>query len=998
MESIPERHAEHFADEELYGSRLKAFQRLMRFKIRDILLVSSLYDSYLFEEDGQLHELIRREFQALDLSHLPEVTNVTSGQEALDLLLAGEHYDLVITTIHIEDMRVVRFAAELRRISPTVSIVLLAYDNQERKELMEAADVSVFDQIFIWKGDYRLLVAIIKCIEDRMNVEEDTKAVGVQSIILVEDNVNFASLYLPLIYTEVFNQSRRLIAEGVNLSHRFLRQRARPKILFCSSYEEAWEYYQRYEEFILGIISDIDILHGGERDPEGGVAFATGVRDRHADIPILLQSSNASFATNAQEIGAGFVLKTSPRLLHELRDFMLERFGFGDFVFRMPTGEEVGRARDLLGLAEQLRRVPGESILFHAQQNHFSNWLKARTEFSLAYHLRPRRAEEFASVEDLRNELLTTLTKYLEARQRGVISEFHRESFDLKNSFARVGAGSLGGKARGLGFLNSLMSQSGIVDRFEDVHIEVPSAIVVATDAFDAFLTQNDLESYAMTSTDDEELQRRFLEAESFPSDILEQLSTFLEIVHVPLAVRSSSLLEDSQYQPFAGVYETYMIPNNHPDPAVRLKDLLDSIKLVYASTFASKAKAYMAATSYRLEEEKMAVIIQRMVGSAHGDTFYPEFAGVAKSYNFYPIPPQKSIDGIVMVALGLGKTVVEGGNTVRFCPKHPRHLLQFFSTLDTIQNAQQDFAALDLSASLKHDGKGTPAAFVRTYDLEKAERDQTLHYVGSTYSREDDAVYDGISRVGRRVVTFAPILKHKIFPLPEIMDVVLSLGRSGMGTHVEIEFAANLSTSAGRPKEFCLLQIRPLVLSLEMEELDLESVPPDTLLARSEQVLGNGVIMGIHDLIVVDIQTFDRAKSEAVAGEVARLNEKLVNANQPYVLIGVGRWGSLDRWLGIPVTYGQIAGARVIVESGFKDLAVTPSQGSHFFQNITSFRIGYFTVSESPPMGNINWAWLRECPAVEELQFTRHLHFDRPLTVKINGYRNKGIILKPEI
>ncbi|HTY00813.1 MAG TPA: PEP/pyruvate-binding domain-containing protein [Bacteroidota bacterium] len=987
----------HPDDEDLYGSRLKALQRLIRFKIRDILLVSSLYDSYLFEEDGQLHELIRREFQALDLSHLPEVTNLTSGREALDLLRSGEHFDLVITTIHVEDMRVVRLAAAIRQISPQTPIVLLAYDNQERKELMQAADVSVFNQVFIWKGDYRLLVAIIKSIEDRANVAEDTTAVGVQSIILVEDNVNFASLYLPLIYTEVFNQSRRLIAEGVNLTHRYLRQRARPKILFCSSYEEAWRFYEQYENYILAIISDIDILRDGGRDPEGGIHFAVRVRSRHADIPILLQSSNPAFAGRAKEIDADFLVKTSPRLLHELRQFMLERFGFGDFVFRMPTGEEVGRARDLSGLAEQLRIVPGESILFHARQNHFSNWLKARTEFSLAYHLRPRRPEDFASVEDLRGDLLSALNTYREARKRGVVSEFQRDSFDVKNSFARVGTGSMGGKARGLGFLNLLMSQSGVAGRFEDVRIEVPSAIVVATDAFDRFLAQNSLESFAMSCTDDHALQKKFLCAEYFPHDILEQLRMFLEIVHVPLAVRSSSLLEDSQYQPFAGVYDTFMIPNNHPDPAVRLRELLDSIKLVYASTFATKAKAYMAATSYRLEEEKMAVIIQRMVGSAHGETFYPEFAGVAKSYNFYPIPPQKSDDGIVMVALGLGKTVVEGGNTVRFCPKYPRHLLQFFSTLETIQNAQQNFAALDLNGSFALQGNDDPATFVKTYDLEKAERDQTLLFVGSTYSRENDSVYDGIARSGRRVVTFAPILKHKIFPLPEIMEAVLDLGHWGMGTHVEIEFAANLSTAPGEKKEFSLLQIRPLVLSLEMEELDVESVPAASLLVRSEQVLGNGVITGLRDLVVVDIQTFDRGKSEVVANEVAEFNESLVKAGRPYILIGVGRWGSLDRWLGIPVTYGQISGARVIVESGFKDLAVTPSQGSHFFQNITSFRIGYFTVSESPPLGCIDWEWMRGCRTAEEGHYTRHLQFQRPLTVKINGYRNKGVILKPE-
>ena len=979
-----------------YGSRLRTFQRLMKFKIRDILLVSSLYDNYLFEEDGQLYELIRQEFQVFNLSHPPEITHVTSATEALELLSSGDRYDLILTTLHIEDMQVIRFAQSVRQSGSDIPIVLLAYDNRERKELVTRYDTSVFDMIFIWQGDYRLLIAIIKCLEDRLNVERDTATAGVQCIILVEDNVNFYSSYLPIIYTEIFNQSQRLVSEGVNITHKFLRLRARPKILLCSTYEEAWSYYEKYQEFILGIISDINFLHQGKKDPEGGVRFAVSVKAQHDDIPILLQSSNPEFADVAKQLGVGFLLKTSPRLLHELREFMLNNFGFGDFVFTMPDGREVGRAHDLKTLEEQIRHVPDESILFHARKNHFSNWLKARTEFTLADRLRPQRAEEFPTVEDLRQELTSALKSYREVRQRGVITEFHKDLFDPVNSFARIGSGSLGGKARGLGFINTLISNYGIRDQFENVEISVPSGVVIATDAFDRFLSENRLETFAVNVADDAELNRRFLDAAYFPEDILEQLRDFLDVVRTPLAVRSSSLLEDSQYQPFAGVYQTFMIPNNHRSAEGRLQELLASIKLVYASTFARKSKDYMKATSYRLEEEKMAVIVQRMVGSAHADRFYPEFAGVAKSYNFYPIAPQKPTDGIVMVALGLGKTVVEGGNTVRFCPKYPRHLLQFFSTLETIRNAQQEFAALDMNGSLEHTRERTPDQFVRTFDLKKAEEDQTLHYVGSTYSQENDSVYDGISRSGWRVVTFAPILKHKIFPLPEILDLILGMGTWGMGTHVEIEFAVNMSVPKGKRREFSLLQIRPLVLSLELEELDVDDAPKQNLLVQSERVLGNGVISDIHDLIVVDIQNFDRSKSHLVAEEVSDLNTKLLAQKRPYVLIGVGRWGSLDQWLGIPVTWDQISGACAIVEAGFKDIAVTPSQGSHFFQNITSFRIGYFTVSEHLEDGFIDWDWLRKFPAQEELTYTRHLRFDESVTVRINGYKNKGIILKP--
>ena len=982
--------------EDIERIRIKNFQKLMRHKIRDILLVSSLYDLYLFEEDGRLYELIRQEFQVLNLSHPPEITHVTTGTEAVEIMLTEERFDLIITTLHIEDMHVIKFATMVREAGLDTPIVLLAYDNRERKELVTKHDTSVFDRIFIWQGDYRLLIAIIKYVEDRINVENDTEAVGVQCIILVEDNVKFYSTYLPIIYTEILNQSQRLISEGINLTHRFLRMRARPKILLCTTYEEAWEYFEKYQDFVLGVIADVNFRRGGRKDPTAGLRFAEAVKALHEDIPILLQTSNPDLEEPARKAGASFLLKESPRLLHELRDYILDTFGFGDFVFRVPSGDEVGRAVDLKTLEEELRRVPDESIVHHAKRNHFSNWLKARTEFPLADRLRPRKVTDFSSVSELRGDLIRSLREYQELRQRGTITEFSKESFDPNNSFARIGGGSLGGKARGLGFINTLINGYNIHDRFPGIEIAVPSAVVIATDVFDRFLEENQIESFAQTVTDDEELIRRFLAAPRFPADIIEKLSDFLDFIREPLAVRSSSLLEDSQYQPFAGVYQTYMIPNSHPDDAVRLNELLRSIRLVYASVFARKAKDYMHATDYRLEEEKMAVIIQRMVGAERHGRFYPDFAGVAKSYNFYPVPPQKSTDGIVLVALGLGKTVVEGGNTVRFCPRFPRHLLQFFSTKETIRNAQQHFYALDLADSREEENGHGPDIFLQQFDLTKAEEDETLFHVGSTYSPENDSVYDGISRSGMRVVTFAPILKHKIFPLPEILDLVLEMGAWGMGTPVEIEFAVNMGVPAHAAKEFAFLQIRPLVLTRELEELSVDNVDETDLICSSTQVLGNGAYNGIHDIVVVDIDKYDRSKSQAVAQEVSTLNSKLLSAGRPYILIGVGRWGSLDHWLGIPVTWDQIAGACTIVESGFKDFNVTPSQGSHFFQNITSFRIGYFTVNSLSKLGHIDWDWLLEQDSVEELQFARHLFFEKPMSVRINGRLNKGIILKP--
>lgn len=983
--------------EDQFGKRINKFQKLMQYKVRDILLVSSMYDNYLFEEDGRLYELIREEYQVLNLSHAPEITAVTTAYDALELLAGERSFDLIITTLHIEDMHVLKFAQMIRETGINTPIILLAYDNLERKEIVTNYDTSIFDRIFIWQGDYKLLIGMVKYLEDKLNVEHDTKVAGVQSIILVEDNVKFYSSYLPLVYTEILKQSQRLISEGVNLTHRYLRMRARPKILLCTNYEEAWDCFEKYKDYILGIITDVNFSRNKVKDPEAGLKFAAAVKQEVTDIPILLQSSQAVYANKAKELGGSFVLKGSPRLLHELRDFMLSKFGFGDFIFQLSDGNVVGIASNLNQLEDELQRVPEESILYHSERNDFSRWLKARTEFWLAHKLRPRKVSDFNSVKELRNLLINSLREYKLLRQRGVVTDFIKESFDANNSFARIGGGTLGGKARGLGFTNHLLANFDIRDKIPGVEIFVPSAVVVATDVFDQFMEDNNLFNFAMNEPDDEKIIRRFLEAEYFPIEIIAKLKEFLEINHIPLAVRSSSLLEDSQFQPFAGVYQTYMIPNSNENIEIRLQELLNTIKCVYASTFFRSAKDYMKATNYRLEEEKMAVIIQRLIGAYHGRSFYPDFSGVAKSYNFYPVSPQKSSDGIVHVALGLGKIVVEGGNTVRFCPKYPKHLLQFFSTKETIKNAQQEFYALDPDESYDLNKHLTPDTLIKSYPLDKAEKDGTLFYSGSTYSSENDAVYDGLSREGRRVVTFAPILKQKVFPLPEVLDMLLDLGSWGMGTHIEMEFAVNMNVPHKEPKQFAILQMRPLVIGLESESISISDYEPEEVICSSNQVLGNGARKDITDVVFVDINKYDRSKSKEVAAEVSRLNAKLVNEKKPYILMGVGRWGSFDPWLGIPVTWDQISGAGVIVESGFKDFIVSPSQGSHFFQNITSFRVGYFTVNSLAKSGTLDWDWLNKQTAYEELEYTKHLRFSSPLTVKINGRENLGVILKPE-
>jgi CheY-like chemotaxis protein len=980
-----------------YGNRFQGFQNLMRLRISDVLLVSSLYDLYLFEEDGRLYELIRHEYEGFNLSHTPELTRVSSGHEAIALAKEEGRFDLIVTTLHIDDMHAIDFARLVRESGLRIPVVLLAHDNRELKYLLIHQDTSVFDKIFIWQGDFRIIIAIIKYLEDHINVEHDTSIVGIQTIIVVEDNIRYYSSFLPLIYTEILKQSQRLISEGINQTHKFLRMRARPKILLCSTYEEASDYYQKYKDYMLGVISDVDFPHNGAQDHQAGIKLARTIKEEQPDLPILLLSNVGENEKPAHEVGAAFVVKDSPLLLNELRQFMNKYFSFGDFIFRTPEGIEVGRANDLKSLEEQIKTVPEESLKFHGERNHFSNWLKARTEFWLAHQLRPRKVSDYSTIGDLRHDLIDSLKNYRTIRQRGIITDFVKESFDPDTSVARIGGGSLGGKARGLGFVNTLINDYNVRDRFEGITISVPAAVVIGTDVFDQFLDENDLRDFAFSCNDDREITRKFLEAPRFPEDILGELAAFLDIIRTPLAVRSSSLLEDSQYHPFAGVYETYMIPNNHYNQLVRLNDLLNSIKRVYASTFYKSAKDYIKITSYRLEEEKMAVIVQKLVGTPYGDRFYPDISGVAKSYNFYPLSPQKSTDGTVSVALGLGKTVVDGGNTIRFCPKYPQDIIQFYSVKEALGTTQHEFFALQLNATSDF-GFETHDMLIKSLSLDVAEQDGPLRYVGSTYSAESDSLSEGLGRQGARVVTFAPILIGKLFPLPQILELLLDMGTWGMGTPVEIEFAVSMLQKNGNNREFGLLQMRPLVVHREPEQLKIESIDESQLICQSNQVLGNGVIDDIYDVVVVDYNLFERSKSRDVAREVSMINAQLISEHLPYLLIGIGRWGTLDPWLGIPVNWEQIAGARVIVEAGMKDMIVTPSQGSHFFQNITSFMIGYFTVNPQNQQGYLDWEWLLKQKPVEAMAFTKHLRFEKPIVVKINGQQSNGVILKPEV
>ena len=977
-----------------YRSRQSRFQYLMSYHVQDILLVTSLYDSFILSEDGNLGELVLTEFLDLNLRHTPELTHVSTGEGALKLATEKRRYDLIISSLNIGDMSVLELADKVREAGLDTPVVLMAYDARELKDFVANNDVSGLERIFLWQGDVKILLAIVKYIEDRRNLPHDTGEAGVPVIIVVEDKPRYYSSFLPVIYSELMLHAHNLMPEGLNRAHKLMRIRARPKILLCQTYEEAWGFISEYPDEILGVISDIEFPRDGELDPLAGVELARQVGALRNDIPIMLQSGRPENEDFARQAGASFLLKNSPVLLQQLRAFMTDGFGFGDFVFRLRDGTEVDRATDLQTLIEKLWTVPAESIAHHAEGNHFSRWLKTRTEFALAESLRPWKLSDFDGVEELRHYLIRSIEVYRREQNRGVVVDFERDRFDGSVPFTRIGSGSMGGKARGLAFVNYLLKDAYAFSQFPGVRISVPPSNVLGTDVFDDFLDRNGLRDFAIECENDGEILTRFL-AGRFPSSVERDLAVFLRHMKRPLAVRSSSLLEDNQYQPFAGIYQTFMLPNNHGDLDIRLAQLMGAIARVYASTFASHAKAYLDATPYRLEEEKMAVIIQEMVGAQHNGVFYPDFAGVARSHNFYPLPPFTSQDGIAAVALGLGRTVVDGERCLRFCPRYPRHVLQFSSVEEFLDHSQREFWALDLGDDPAgiHDPEDN--RMVR-FGLDRAEQDGTLQALGSTFSPENDAVYDGLSRPGVRLVSFAPVLKHEHFPLAEVIDYLLQLGERGTSAPVEIEFAVNLSAPPGEPKDFGFLQMRPLAVSREFEELKIGDVKREELVVESPLVLGHGKIDDIRDVVFIDKRHFERSLSHEAASAVTVLNAELKARGVPYLLIGVGRWGSTDPWLGIPITWDQIAGVRVIVEAGFKDLRVTPSQGTHFFQNLTANNIGYFTVNQDAGEGFVDWDWLGEQPAVTESGTVRHLRLDEPLVITMNGKSNRGVIYKP--
>ncbi|MHC4597911.1 MAG: PEP/pyruvate-binding domain-containing protein [Planctomycetota bacterium] len=978
-----------------FEMRVDAFKGLMDFRVLEILLVASPYDAFVLEEDGQLSELIFEEYRNLDLNlrYAPRLTHCDDAGSALKLL--GERpFDMVVATPRLPGLPVEAFTREVKRIDPEMPVGLLTAHAWDLPMVDGLDDGGRVDLLFLWGGDAKSLLAMIKQVEDRRNADHDILEGGVQVIILVEDNVRFYSTYLPLLYTEITSQTSRLIAEGLNLSHRLLRMRARPKILLVQTFEEAVALFERYTDNVLGIISDIRFPREGRVDPQAGLELVRRVRSRAPDVPILLQSREKGLERTARELGAAFLHKDAPDLLMEIRSYVLEHFGFGDFVFRLPDGVEVGRAKDLRELVKALKKAPEESFIFHANANHFSAWLKARTEFEIANTIRPKTADEFSSTEAIRQYLIDVFQKYVRARHRHVIADFEAPHFDADVSFAKLGAGSMGGKGRGLAFLHRLLASDPMEP--EGIDVSIPQTVVLASEGFEDFLEENDLRGLlkeAETMEDAEILNafRRGRFGHKYRADLGDLLRTFT----APLAIRSSGILEDSLYQPFAGVYSTVMIPNSHASLDVRLAQLLEAIKVVYASTYFRSAREYLHSTPFRSEEEKMAVVIQRLVGARHEDRFYPTLSGTASSFNFYPAADQKTGDGVVQIAFGLGKSVVEGFEVLRFCPRHPQVLPQFSAVEDILRTAQRKYYALDMARDDMVPGLPEDANLVQRETAEAVD-DGGAPWVVSTYRAADDAIRPGWRGDGTPLITFAPLLKGSLVPIPEILTRFLERAQKAIGTPVEVEFAMDLPPLHGREPVLHFLQVRPMVIGTVHEDADLCDEDLERAVIASERAMGHGRRSTLSDLVVVWPDRFDRIQSARVASALEKINRTLREAGRHYVLVGPGRWGSRDPFLGIPVIWSQISAARAIVETELSDMDVEPSQGSHFFHNLVSFGVSYLTVNTKRGTGRVDWDWLKTAPvAGTALDGTiSHIRLESPLEVMVDGSCGRGAIV----
>jgi CheY-like chemotaxis protein len=971
-----------------------SFNLLMQKRIYKVLLVCSNYDAFMLEEDGRIDEQIFNEYVSLNLRYPPIFLQADSAKKAFEVLEA-ENIDLIISLLSIGDIDTFELARRIKEKYPKKPIVVLTYFSREVSLKLEHEDLTSIDYVFCWLGNADILLAIIKLIEDRMNAEYDVETVGVQAILLVEDSVRYISSYLPNIYKIVLKQSREFMREAHNEHQKMLRMRGRPKILLATNYEDAIILYEKYKNNILGVISDISYKRGGKKDQQAGIRLCRKVKADDEHMPFLLQSSDIENEGIADELNAGFIHKYSKTLSIELRNYIIRQFAFGEFIFRDPkTQKELCRAADLQALQQAILNIPDDSLHYHASRNHFSKWLNARALFPIAQMFKYLRLEDFPSLDDVRRYIFLTISSFRSTKGRGVIAKFDKNSFDEYLIFSRIGEGSIGGKARGLAFINTILTKNRIFNMFDDVLITIPRTVVLSTDIFDEFMETNDLYKIGLTSMSDEEILHRFVSAQ-LPGRLHQDLYAFIGVVKNPIAIRSSSKLEDSHYQPFAGIYSTYMIPRVE-DSTLMIKMLTDAIKSVYASVYFKSSKAYMAATSNVIDEEKMGIVLQEVCGTRSGDKFFPTLSGVARSINFYPIAPEKPEDGIANIAYGLGKLIVDGGASLRFSPKYPKKILQLSSPDQALRETQKVFYAVDLSAENFVPSTDDGLNLLKL-DIKDAQSDPPFRHAGSTFDFENSIIRDGIDHPGKKLVTFSNILNYETFPLAKILQTLLEIGQKEMNNPIEIEFAANLDTPPGIPKIFYFLQIRPIVTSDQRIDANVDAIDPEDTIIYSNSALGNGLFHSINDFVYVKPDAFNPSDTLNIANEIEKLNDKMVKESRNYVLVGPGRWGSSDKWLGIPIKWAQISNSRVIIESGLSNYRIDPSQGTHFFQNLTSFRVGYLTINPYIEDGKYDLEFLDSQKAEFENQYVRHIRFKCPLKIIIDGKKNIGAIFKPE-
>lgn len=969
-----------------------SLQDLILHRVHEILLIASPYDAFVMEEDGGLTEQILQEYIGMNFSYAPRIWRADTAADAMEMIFKNS-FDMVIVMMRISDMDPISIATQIKNIHPKIPIILLAFDDSELKQLSDHFQDSAIDQVFIWTGNANVFLAIVKQVEDRLNLKRDIEIGDVRCIIVIEDKPRYYSKILPLIYKEINHNIKRLMDKSLNDTERLLHMRARPKILLTTTYEEAQNYFKRYQKNTLGIVSDIRFPKKGKMDDKAGEKFVRWARSKDPSIPILLQSTHDINAELAKELHVNFIHKKSKTLLQDLRYFIVNNFGFGDFIFRKQDGTVVFEATDLDGLKEGLKNIPEESYKYHATSNHFSNWLAARGEFILASKIRPLVYEDSDASTSQRELVISLLDSAIEMKKESQVVEFASEDLETKSNFIRLCAGSLGGKARGLAFSNALIKENNLKKKFKNVKIRVPQAYVIGTGEFDQFMEDNDLWKQAMEAKTNKKINTLFLKAE-FSEKLQNSLRALIKKIDYPLAIRSSSLLEDSQYQPLSGMYATYMLPNIHKDDNVRYNLLCNAIKRVYASTFYKEAAALIESSVHALEEEKMAVVIMKLVGQISENRFYPTFSGTAQSFNYYPVSYMHRNEGVAFVALGLGRTVAAGEKSLRFSPEYPAILPQYYSIKATLASSQNSFYALNLDKKT-NDLLIGETTNLDLYDLSIAEKDSVLSWVGSVVSHEDNVIRDSLKQTGTRVITFAPVLKFGIFPLTEILKKLLTIGKRSFGCEIEIEFAVNLSKDKDTPHEFCLLQIKPMVLGVSDDLVQEIEHDPDNIICHSSLTLGNGKFNNIHNIVFVDPKNFDRSKSKIIAKEIEKITSE-IGSKTPYMLIGPGRWGTEDPWLGIPIKWQQIHGAKIIVEVGMPKFPVDPSFGSHFFQNVTSMRLGYFTVNHKSKEDKLDTKWFSEQRVVKEEKYTKWIQTDDPFTVVIDGKTGKGNIVKP--